>query len=300
MASLFSKPSIFRHVLIFSLLVNYTVAALNATEDELQLVISNERLYAAVNKSTGAIDHLSLDGQNLLGTTTSTPSGVGPYLDCYCIPSGSYTPGSIDPKYQLINGVDSSNTSYGGIVMSETYPPTGQTLEQYWFLREGETGLHTFSRLAYYNETTPFLRNLQEFRTLFRPNSELWTNLTTNERQFAPLPSKDAIANQVTVQDATWYFGNTPDDAYVIQEAEYFTKYTFADTWREHDVHGIYSDGSTSDDGSTFGAWLVQNTKDTYFGGPLHSDLTVDGIVYNYIGKHVFWNSISDNLLTTS
>jgi rhamnogalacturonan endolyase len=25
------------------------------------------------------------------------------------------------------------------------------------------------------------------------------------------------------------------------------------------------------------------NTKDTYFGGPLHSDLTVDGIVYNYI-----------------
>lgn len=25
------------------------------------------------------------------------------------------------------------------------------------------------------------------------------------------------------------------------------------------------------------------NTKDTYFGGPLHSDLTVDGIVYDYI-----------------
>lgn len=25
------------------------------------------------------------------------------------------------------------------------------------------------------------------------------------------------------------------------------------------------------------------NTKDTYFGGPLHSDLVVDGIVYNYI-----------------
>jgi rhamnogalacturonan endolyase len=27
------------------------------------------------------------------------------------------------------------------------------------------------------------------------------------------------------------------------------------------------------------------NTKDTYFGGPLHSDLTVDGIVYNYISS---------------
>lgn len=29
------------------------------------------------------------------------------------------------------------------------------------------------------------------------------------------------------------------------------------------------------------------NTKDTYFGGPTHSDLTVDGITYNYMGKQV-------------
>lgn len=25
------------------------------------------------------------------------------------------------------------------------------------------------------------------------------------------------------------------------------------------------------------------NNKETYFGGPLHSDLMVDGIVYNYV-----------------
>ena len=167
--------------------------------------------------------------------------------------------------------------------MNETYPPTGQTLYQYWFLREGETGLHTFSRLAYYNKTTPFLRNMQEFRTLFRPNTALWTNLSTNEIQYAPLPSTEAIAAQVVVQDATWSFAATPNDSYVIQESEYFTKYMFQDTWRDHLVHGMYSDGTTSNDGSTFGAWLVQNTKDTYFGGPLHSDLMVDGIVYNYI-----------------
>jgi rhamnogalacturonan endolyase len=52
--------------------------------------------------------------------------------------------------------------------------------------------------------------------------------------------------------------------------------------WRNHNVHGIFADGSTSN-GTAYGAWLVMNTKDTYFGGPLHSDLTVDGIVYNYI-----------------
>lgn len=66
------------------------------------------------------------------------------------------------------------------------------------------------------------------------------------------------------------------------------TKYTFSDTWRDHLVHGLFADGSHSNDGSTFGAWLVMNTRETYFGGPLHSDLTVDGIVYNYIVSHVF------------
>jgi rhamnogalacturonan endolyase len=114
----------------------------------------------------------------------------------------------------------------------------------------------------------------------------LWTDLITNDHQYAPLPSKNATAVEVTVQDATWYLGKTPNDPYVVQQSDYFTKYTFADTWRDHDVHGMYADGSKSKDGSTFGSWLVMNTKDTYFGGPLHSDLTVDGIVYNYIGKH--------------
>lgn len=287
--------SVARSASVFALLLSPAAAILKATENRKQLVLSNDRLHAAVNKSTGAIDKLSLDGQDLLGqlnyvmptpggATGSGNSGIGPYLDCYCIPSGSYTPGSIDPKYKLIKGVDSTNTPFGGVVMSETYPPTGQTLEQYWFLREGETGLHTFSRLAYYNKTTPFLRNMQEFRTLFRPNTPLWTHLFTNPQQYAPLPSANGTINEITVQDATWYLGNTPDDPYVQQESDYFTKYTFSDTWRDHDVHGMYSDGTTSVDNSTFGAWLVMNTKDTYYGGPLHSDLIVDGIVYNYIG----------------
>jgi rhamnogalacturonan endolyase len=87
--------------------------------------------------------------------------------------------------------------------MSEAYPPTGQTLEQYWFLREGETGLHTFSRLASHNKPTPFLRNLQKFRTLFRPNTPLWTDLSMNEETHAPLPSANATAREITVQDAT-------------------------------------------------------------------------------------------------
>lgn len=313
----------------FLFLLPFSVsAALNATANASRLTIANDHLYASVNKSTGGIDLLSLDGQDLLGSKsyeTPTPggatgsgnSGIGPYLDCYCTPDGAYTPGSIDPRYNLLTGTDATGTPWAGISMSEVYPPTGQLLEQYWFLRDGETGLHTFSRLAYHNATTPFLRNLQEFRTLFRPDTRLWTNLSTNAEQFAPLPYYNPAApiggdsgDAVTVQDATWLIPNA-SDPYVVEESSFFTKYvyninslvvcetwliwapfrlryTFSDTWRDHLVHGLFADGTYSDDGSTFGAWLVMNTQDTYFGGPLHSDLMVDGIVYNYIVSTVF------------
>ena len=60
----------------------------------------------------------------------------------------------------------------------------------------------------------------------------------------------------------------------------------FQDTWREHKSHGMWADGSGSANGTTYGAWLVHNTVETYFGGPLHSDLVVDGIVYNYISSN--------------
>jgi rhamnogalacturonan endolyase len=269
-------------LVLLSCLSHLASAVLNATETSTQLIIANDRLYTAVEKKSGAVITLTLDGQNLLGTKSGS-TGIGPYLDCYCIPSGAWTPGATQSKYELYSGTDSTGTKYGGIKMSDTYTPTGQVLEQYWFLREGETGLHMFSRLAYYNETTPFLRNLQEFRTLFRPNSKIWTHLLTNEGQYAPLPGAEAVSKEVVVQDATWYLGNTPNDAYVQQEADYFTKYTFQDTWRDHDVHGMFADGTNTPDKSAYGAWLVHNTRETYYGGPLHSDLMVDGIVYNYI-----------------
>ena len=192
--------------------------------------------------------------------------------------AGFYTPGKYS-QYKLVQGVDSSNLAYGGVVMSDTHPVTGQVMEQYWFLRDGETGLHMFSRLAYHNETTPFLRNLQEMRTLFRPNTSLWTHLSSCSDFYAPLPQPNPAATgtgvATVVQDATWYLGDRSNDPYVQQTSDYFTKYTFQETWRNQDAHGLFADGSTSPDGSTYGAWQVMNTKDTYFGGPTHSDLVV-------------------------
>ncbi|RPB03844.1 family 4 polysaccharide lyase [Choiromyces venosus 120613-1] len=251
-------------------------AALTATQTSTNVILQNDRLTANLLKSLGSIVGLTLDGENLLGTRSGS-SGIGPYIDCYCIPSGLYTVGSSSPTYQVINGTDSTGTAYGGITLSDTYAPSGQGFHQFWFLRDAETRLHMFSKLTYFNETTSFLRNLQELRTLFRPNTALWTHLSTNKEQAAPLPSRDARSKQVVVQEATWTLENTPNDAYYNQFSEYFTKYSFSNDWRSTIAHGMYADGTASN-GTNFGAWLVMNTK-----GPLHSDLTVDGIVYNYI-----------------
>ncbi|KAL6710741.1 hypothetical protein ACN47E_007798 [Coniothyrium glycines] len=263
-----------------TLLSATAVAVLNASQNIASLTIANERLVASVSKSRGYVNVLTLDGQNLLGTEDGN-TGVGPYLDCYCTPSGFWTPGRGKADYQLFNGTDSTGKRYGGISMGETYSATGQRLEQYWFLKEGETGLHTFSRVVYNNKTTPFLRNLQEFRTMFRPNHDppLFTHFVTNEKFAAPRPNTE---QQVTVQDATWFLPQK-DSAYVQGVGDYFTKYTFQDTWRNHKAHGMYADGSVSSNGTSFGAWLVHNTVDTYYNGPVHSDLVVDGIVYNYM-----------------
>ncbi|KAI1180316.1 polysaccharide lyase family 4 protein [Nemania sp. FL0916] len=270
-------------LLLFAALLRASAALLNATETSTQFVLQNDRLYVAVDKANGQVVDVTLDSQDLLGPVSGN-TGKGPYVDCSCIPSGAWTPGgSGSAKVQLIKGVDGTSTAYAGVRMSDTYKPTNQTIEQYWFLRDGETGLHLFTRVTYFNDTAPFLRDLGELRTLFRPNTNLWTHLSGSADNYAPIPSKDAYADEVVVQDASWYLGNTPDDAYVEQYSDYFTKYTFAELWRDHKAHGQYSDGTTSVDGNTYGAWLVHNTRETYYGGPLHYDLVVDGIVYNYL-----------------
>ena len=85
-------------------------AALQASEYVSRLTMFNDRLTVSVNKSTGAIDILTLDGQDLLGTPSSSNPAIGPYLDCYCTTTGNgaYTPGRIDPKYQLLTSASST------------------------------------------------------------------------------------------------------------------------------------------------------------------------------------------------
>ena len=60
-------------------LVGLAHARLNATETPTHYILRNDRLYAAVRKSTGAISNMTLDETDMLGPATGSV-GVGPYL----------------------------------------------------------------------------------------------------------------------------------------------------------------------------------------------------------------------------
>jgi rhamnogalacturonan endolyase len=281
-------------VLFLVLIPCPVLAALVASETTSRINIANERLSFSISKGTGWIDTLSLDQQDLLGAkvhdepvpggpTGNGNSGYGPYLDCYCTTKGFYTPGK-HATYKLVQGKDSTGVDFAGSIMTDRNPESGQVMQFYVFLRDTETGLHTFSRLVYKNATGPTRSVLQEFRTLFRPNTPLWTHMMTNNFTIAPLPQRENIKKAEFVQDATLDLSPWPNDPYVKETNKFFTKYSFADTWMDHMAHGLYGDGSQRANG-TWGAWMVMSNRETYYGGPLHSDLTVDGIVYDYMGK---------------
>ncbi len=81
-------------------------------------------------------------------------------------------------------------------------------------------------------------------------------------------------------------------DPYVANVADYYTKYTMHAIYRDHLVHGLFADGTETPDNTTYGAFTIYNTKDTFFGGPTYADLVVDGLMYNYIISNHFGDSV--------
>jgi rhamnogalacturonan endolyase len=254
-------------VLVLGVWSTVVSGTITASEDSSAVNIKNDRLTLAVSKSAGTINKLSLDGQDLLGSSGRL------YLDCHC-DSGFWNGGT----FQLYKGTDSGGTAYAGVRISASVG-SGRTFESYFFLRDGETGLHTFARIVYPNGGA-----LGELRFLFRPSSSIWDYLSSSDDMWSALPT---TSGQPTVQDATWQItGDSGNNAlYRTQMSDYFTKYMFSESWEYHTHHGLFASGTGTSGGVPFGAWLVMNTKDTYYNGPKLSDLTVDGIAYNYLSK---------------
>ncbi|KAJ7617816.1 galactose mutarotase-like protein [Roridomyces roridus] len=242
--------------------------AVQVSQTASTITFSNSELSFDLLTSNGYIRNIVFRNTSLLGPPTGLSAQV--YTDW---PSNAF--GLIaNNSRQIIEGSD-----YAGIVITDNNTAAGSLVQRSWFLRDGEAGLHSFVRLNYYNATVESLGALGEVRTMFRPNPDdaPWTHIVTNSEQYATHPSDEALANEIQVQDATWYIGNTPNDPYVLEEGDYWTKYSFADN-QTNKARGLFGGGQNNE---SLGAWWVINQKDTFFGGPSHFDLMVDGIIYN-------------------
>lgn len=91
MVQIYLSKSLFASLSLLVTLVPRVVAILNATETPIDFVLANDRLYTAINKTSGGIYKLALDNQDLLGGYDYVPStpggstgngvyGTGPYL----------------------------------------------------------------------------------------------------------------------------------------------------------------------------------------------------------------------------
>ncbi|KAF2405443.1 galactose mutarotase-like protein [Trichodelitschia bisporula] len=300
------------------------VARLSTSESATHMHITSPRLVVAINKSYGVVDTLVLDGIDLLGPTTftaptpgesSTPgftvngtdpataiSGVGPYLDCHCIPdgSGAWTPGTGGAEYEAFAGSDARGTAFVGVRMQERWPYSGQVLSQTWVLRNGETGVHTWTGVEYpVDNLGPTRDVLQELRVLFRPSTRLWTHMLPAEGWVVPLPRPESVAGGKRVQDASFDLSGFPDDPYVRANGPYFSKYIFATPASAQSIYGLYTPGSpgaptapattnsTASPNDAFAALLLRASSTSY-GGPHRTDLTTDGILYDYLVSNHF------------
>ncbi|KAF5375744.1 hypothetical protein D9757_008986 [Collybiopsis confluens] len=242
--------------------------AVTLRETETSILLANGEISFSLLKATSAVQNLTYQGVSLLGPVSGLTGQAVLAVD---FPSNTFTT-TENSSYEIFTGQD-----WAGVVFTDN-DTTGSTVQRSWFLHASEPGIHSFVRLAYFNDTVTSKGELGESRTMFRPNGGPWTHIITNIEQWAPLPGATTVAEEIVVQDATWYLGQTPSDPYVVEESDYFTKYQFADN-QTNKAHGLF--GISPDNTTTLGAWWVVNQKDTFFGGPLHTDLMVDGIIYN-------------------
>ncbi|KAJ6631233.1 galactose mutarotase-like protein [Mycena sp. CBHHK59/15] len=260
-----------------------------ASENSTFIAIHNDRLSFTVDKTNGILGHIHLDGQDLQGPQSNT-SGRG-YYECHCVPMGYEVAASDifhiatngNATFTLLQGHDSSHVAYAGVFMQQVLP-IGHTFQQWYFIRDTPTatGLHNFARMHYENSSLgpPFADAgipVREIREVWQFNTTLWQTASTNPDLNVSIPSQSAITPAVQAQDATWNLAiSSPEEPFVLETSNWWTKYFLADAYRTRKAHGLY--GKT-DTGMAYGAWIVSVTQDTLFGGPTHYDLLLDGMI---------------------
>ncbi len=235
------------------------------TETELDITVDNGRLVAVFNKqSSGRLEYLSLDGQELLGE-----QGRGRFDQNGSALEGTPVTGG-PTTYTVHRGADWVRLQ---VVIQ---PSTGNPYFREWnyVLRTGETVIHLAPRFHHPAEL-PDVR-IDQHRFVCWVDPQIFTHASLEEDPFgepwradaAELPTPADLQAGPMVMDATHDLQGVGSR----YARRYYTKYDWAVSMRDHQVHGLYGQGP---DGKSYGLWAAYLDLETFNGGPDRNDLTL-------------------------
>ncbi|KAI5284376.1 hypothetical protein KEM54_001377, partial [Ascosphaera aggregata] len=157
-------------------------------------------------KNLGSVTSLYLDGTNILGKDNGK-LGSDPCLNCHVL---------LQAVSLLVVMIQPTNSFRARIQTRHPISPFAcigptktreEVFEHYWFLRDGKTGLHEFFRIAYNNSEQKTVVTLERWEVLLGISSSGYSL-----------------------------------SAHVKEVSDYFTTDTFADSYRDHNVHSMFAD----------------------------------------------------------
>lgn len=218
------------------------------------LLAQNDALIYALNKSSGHIEYLQVNGVQMAGDR------------------GGYNQTVTQNGYFELGGMDLGATTYstrsgpGWVDAVITHTATAAmpfNLTQHHVLRDGETGIHIFKEISH-SIVNP-ASYLEQMDYAFLGNTSIFNthDVAANRTGAMPTPSSIVIGGSNEVQDATFDLQGLGSP----YPERYYTKYDWATYQKDAAVIGMTGNG--------YGAWMIQPNRESNPGGPLKQILTV-------------------------
>ncbi|KAJ7892230.1 galactose mutarotase-like protein [Mycena leptocephala] len=255
-----------------ALLLLQVVVAASVNELSTLYRFANDFISFDVVKTTGYIHNLTYAGEGLLGAVSEMRgSFIVTFLRRYLALLATRPPKSWAART-------------GGDCADGQRHHVGMIVQRSWFLRTARAATQfPPSRIPQCNGPRRPLAN----RARCFANGGPWTHIVTNSEQWAPLPSAEA-SQRKSPSRMRLVLGLTPNDAYVTQIRLLDQVRCELTSSREaNSSTGVTSQTTkptrrtactaTPPTGMRSGV-VGREPEDTFFGGPLHIDLMVDGI----------------------
>jgi len=98
------------------------LALLTANETATSITLENDRIKFGLEKSSGYMTTVNLDGVNLLGERITSTNAIGPYLDGIFSADQKLVSVGSGGTYSVIQGTDTGGVKWAGVVITNDSP----------------------------------------------------------------------------------------------------------------------------------------------------------------------------------